>query len=163
MRAIIPAKTHSRRCPDKNWRPFAYGKSLVQIAVDCAHQAGVYPIVVVDKHYPGWLRDCDIYVRPDDIEDDTWKVVEWTGIKDIVLLQPTSPLRSPEFIKHCLNFDCNVTSHSDAKPSGSIYVRLNGDWHEPGLPIFDPHPCDIDTEQDFIAAQAKYRHALQPI
>lgn len=34
MKFIIPAKTNSTRIPDKNWREFSGGKSLVQICVE---------------------------------------------------------------------------------------------------------------------------------
>jgi CMP-N-acetylneuraminic acid synthetase len=34
MKIIIPAKKNSSRVPDKNWRPFHNGKSLVEIKID---------------------------------------------------------------------------------------------------------------------------------
>lgn len=34
MKIIIPAKKHSSRVPDKNWRPFYNGKSLVDIKIE---------------------------------------------------------------------------------------------------------------------------------
>lgn len=40
MKFVIPAKTNSTRIPNKNWREFAGGKSLVEITVDRLMEAG---------------------------------------------------------------------------------------------------------------------------
>lgn len=40
---IVPAKACSQRVPDKNFRPFAGGRSLVDITVDRLLRSGVHP------------------------------------------------------------------------------------------------------------------------
>jgi N-acylneuraminate cytidylyltransferase len=54
MRAIIPAKTSSKRVPDKNWRPFHNQSSLVDINIEALLNAG--------------LDAADIYVSCEDAE-----------------------------------------------------------------------------------------------
>jgi CMP-N-acetylneuraminic acid synthetase len=40
MKVVIPAKTNSTRIPEKNWREFVDGKSLLDILIDKMHDFG---------------------------------------------------------------------------------------------------------------------------
>lgn len=158
---IIPAKSTSVRCPNKNWRPFA-GSTLVQVAVDCARAAGWEPIVLADSGYPGGL-DCEVRIRAEGSPDDTWACIEGEfGQADVLLLQPTSPLRDPEFVVACMVAACggtryrNVTAWTHRSPSGSVYVRWAGTWRTTGITLADPDPFDIDTPEQFEAAERAY-------
>ena len=62
MKIIIPAKTNSNRVPNKNWREFHNGKSLVEVTVDKLIKAGVMAY--------------DIYISCDD-EIHHNKVHDW--------------------------------------------------------------------------------------
>lgn len=164
---VIPAKSTSVRCANKNWRAFA-GSTLTQIAVECAREAGLQPIVLADAGYPGGL-DCEVRIRPDGSPDNTWQLLEQEfGKADVVLLQPTSPLRSAAFVRACVNAATagggrrNITSANHRRPSGSVYIRFGGSWPENGLLYHDSNPSDIDTEWDFSVAEHEYveRRAL---
>lgn len=164
MIAIIPAKTHSQRCPNKNWRPFA-GSTLVNIAIHCAFDAGFVPIVIGDEELRD-KADCDaqVFVRPRELPDDSWAVAEWAtrNINDaVLLLQPTSPLRTVELVESCVAIHkmtgAAVTSWHNGKPSGAVYIREYGKWHEQGILVPDANQCDIDTEADFSAAELAFQ------
>ncbi len=154
---IIPAKTISVRCPGKNWKPFA-GKSLVQWAVDQADDADLKPLVIVDTRFRNAVRRAVTFTRPDNWPDDTWNMVSLfcrlqRVRRTVILLQPTSPLRTAAFIRKCIRLHRatreNVTSYNDGNPSGSVYIRNYGRWHDHGLTIKDPCPSDINTQEDF--------------
>lgn len=47
--AIIPAKGHSGRVPEKNFRPFYQGKSLLEIKVLQCQQSGVFDAIYISS------------------------------------------------------------------------------------------------------------------
>lgn len=105
--AVIPARGGSKGLPGKNIKELA-GKPLVSHAIECAMQSEYISKIVLstdDKNIAdiGKQYDIDVLERPDYLADDNSNVVETVEhvIKQynedfdlIVLLQPTSPLRT---------------------------------------------------------------------
>ena len=154
--AVIPARSGSKRCPGKNFLPYR-GKSLVGWAVDAAKASGYIDTVKLSL-------DAD---RPPELctDDATGEDVlryhasqmphDW-----LVLLQPTSPLRTVEDIDACieraqLGHGCISTFHG--KTNGAVYVAT-AEWlaaHEfshMGLLKYEmeeSHSLDINEPEDF--------------
>lgn len=117
--AIVPARGGSKRLPHKNLLKFS-GVPLVRLAAEQAKASGVFDAICVTSdslRIQEAVRDLDgveIVERPESLaRDDTdmMLVVEHAfsemerrfGFFDaIVLLQPTSPLRTPEDIVNCI-------------------------------------------------------------
>jgi CMP-N,N'-diacetyllegionaminic acid synthase len=117
--ALIPARSGSKGIPGKNFRVLG-DRSLYEHAVDCAHAAGIQPVVSSDLLCPGGCRiqhgDRTIEAfplqRPAHLaQDDTpmfdvvqHAVTELKLADDdlIVLLQPTQPFRTPEHIQQAI-------------------------------------------------------------
>lgn len=105
--ALIPARGGSKGVPRKNVRPIA-GKPLIGWTIDAALAAGVFDRVVVSTEDPEiaeTARACgaDVpFMRPAELSaDDTPGIApvlhaldELPDFDVLVLLQPTSPLRS---------------------------------------------------------------------
>jgi CMP-N-acetylneuraminic acid synthetase len=58
--AVIPAKSKSRRVPEKNFKPFFGGKSLLEIKVSQCQKSGVFDSIYVSSDDQ---RACDIAQR----------------------------------------------------------------------------------------------------
>lgn len=110
---IVPARGGSKGVPGKNLRSIG-GRSLVQRAVEVGHY--VSDIVVVSSDDPAILeaaRRCGAVARPRPSElatDEatTLDVVlsllpDFPDREIVVVLQPTSPLRSPADVEGCLD------------------------------------------------------------
>ncbi len=101
--AIVPAKRHSSRCPDKNWRPFADGLSLVDYTLRTIPRARFSRIIVstdFDDYRPP--SDCERHLRSrhlatveSDVNETVRAIIEAWQLHDAViwLLNPTSPFR----------------------------------------------------------------------
>lgn|ERR1700738_3107597 len=65
---VIPAKSVSRRVPDKNWRPFSLGQSLVErkIKVALGTQADLVIVSTDRVDVPGTFHNERVEVRPRD-------------------------------------------------------------------------------------------------
>jgi CMP-N-acetylneuraminic acid synthetase len=105
--AIIPARGGSKGVPGKNLKELG-GKPLIQYAIDTANQSVLLAHVVVstdDEDIANYARSAgvEVVIRPKELAtdkssvvDSVWHVLDklgyfWDGI---VLLQPTSPLRT---------------------------------------------------------------------
>ena len=117
--SIIPARANSRRLPGKNWEKVG-GKTLLQHALD--HFVG-WPVVVSDapERCPTTEQGSDVMVltEPPELAGDSVpmsEVVKWTcstvyelvaqkwGCPEVVLLlQPTSPLRTKQDVNRCVH------------------------------------------------------------
>jgi N-acylneuraminate cytidylyltransferase len=118
MRAVafIPARSGSKRVPDKNIRPLG-GHPLLAYTVRAAIDSGVFDAVIcatdselyaeVARHYGAevpWLRSAEISGdRSPDIEWVVWmlrKLQDAGRDFDVFsILRPTSPFRQPETIR----------------------------------------------------------------
>lgn len=133
--AFIPARAGSKGLPGKNGRPFA-GKPLVQWTVDQAVASKRVDITIVSSDDEGILalslgsahkstRAPELATDGARIEDailDFLKGPLWSGVETVVLLQPTSPLRTPEDIDRAV-------LHLDETQADSLLSVVDG--HSP--------------------------------
>ena len=117
--AIIPARQGSKQVPGKNIKPLA-GKPLLAYSIEAARgSSGVDRIVVstdgreIAQVSKEW--SVEVIDRPSELASDLSPtepvlehVVQTLGQREdyipnyIMLLQPTSPLRPPELLDHCI-------------------------------------------------------------
>lgn len=113
--AIIPARGSSKGLPRKNVKKLA-GKPLIAWTIEAAKQSKYISHVILSSEDPEIIEvakqyGCDVpFTRPIELaQDDTLTMdviihaIEQCGNFDyIVLLQPTSPLRTTEDIDGCI-------------------------------------------------------------
>jgi N-acylneuraminate cytidylyltransferase len=113
--ALIPARSGSKRVPDKNIRSLA-GHPLMAYSIVAALQSGVFKDVIVSTDSPDYADIARYYgaevpfMRPAAIAGDTSPDIEWVestlkrlAAKDrhydgFSILRPTSPFRLPQTI-----------------------------------------------------------------
>ena len=113
--AFIPARGGSKGIPHKNITPLA-GKPLIQYTIDAAKQSRYIDYVLVstdDEEIAAVARRCGAevpFLRPPELAADTAKTIDAVlhaietlreageTFDSLVLLQPTSPLRTAEDI-----------------------------------------------------------------
>jgi len=181
MLAIIPARKGSKRLPNKNIMPLL-GKPLIQYTLYAANYAncidrtiistditditgmkldGEYtllmrqkklcgddiPIIMVIKHILNWVEE-----RP----------------RAVILLQPTSPLRTSHDIDEAAELSGNVLSVCEVCPNiykrnGAIYIMRTEDIMENNVQFNSLYvmpkekSIDIDTKEDFEEAERLMR------
>ena len=114
--ALIPARSGSKRVPDKNIRLLA-GHPLIAYSIAAALQSAIFKTVFVStdsKHYADIARHYGAevpFMRPPAIAGDTSPDIEWVAytlkqLRDngqeydcFSILRPTSPFRLPETIQ----------------------------------------------------------------
>jgi N-acylneuraminate cytidylyltransferase len=114
--ALIPARSGSKRVPDKNIRPLA-GHPLLAYTIAAALQSRIFKAVIVStdsERYAAIARHygADIpFLRPANIAGDTSPDFEWVvytldrlrqngqDYECFSILRPTSPFRLPETIR----------------------------------------------------------------
>lgn len=143
--AVIPARAGSKRCPGKNMRRYR-GKTLVEWAVESARESKYLDELVVsseDQNILAHARSLGVTAlqRPDWLATDkattegilihmlyTWRWADW-----VVLLQPTSPLRTGDDIDLCIErsrLDMGVgclTVNEHGHRNGAVYV-VDSTW-----------------------------------
>ena len=156
--AVIPARSGSKRCPGKNFKLYR-GKSLIGWALDAAKASRYIDTVKLslDADRPPELctddASCEDVLRHHQAQTPH----DW-----IVLLQPTSPLRTVEDIDACieraqLGHGCISTFHG--KTNGAVYVATaewlsKHDFSQAGLMKYEmpeERSLDINEESDFAA------------
>lgn len=149
--AVVPARGGSKGVPGKNVRPLA-GKPLIAWTIDEARKSRLIDRLVASSDDEGILavaRDhgCETpFVRPSELAgDDTPGVLPvlhaveaLPGFDIVVLLQPTSPLRSVTDIDDCLRLLAekggSVTTVTENSKSPYWMYRLgDGDRLQPIL------------------------------
>lgn len=155
--AVIPARSGSKRCPNKNFLPFR-GKTLYLWTLEAAQSSRYIDTVKLslDKDRPPELSTDE--AKSEDVLRYHLKETphDW-----IVLLQPTSPLRTTEDIDACieraqLSHGC-ISVGLKGKTDGGVYVSTSGwiqdhDFTSIGLAKYymDPsHGLDINEPSDF--------------
>jgi CMP-N-acetylneuraminic acid synthetase len=116
---LVPARGGSKGIPDKNIRPLA-GRTLLQYAADAARASGVIDRLVLttdSERIAAEGRRAGLetpFIRPAELARDETPMLpviehavdalEHSGWQPevIVLLQPTSPLRSPDHIRRAI-------------------------------------------------------------
>ncbi len=124
--ALIPARSGSKRVPDKNIRPLA-GHPLIAYSICAARQSGVFADVVVSTDSEAYARVAREYgaeipfMRPPEISGDTSPDIEWVEytlrrLADagrrydcFSILRPTSPFRLPDTIRRAWDEFCGET------------------------------------------------------
>ncbi|MCU0560477.1 MAG: acylneuraminate cytidylyltransferase family protein [Desulfobacterales bacterium] len=114
--ALIPARSGSKRVPDKNIRPLA-GHPLIAYSISAALQSGVFAAVVVSTDSQRYAEIARRYgaevpfLRPAEFSGDTSPDIEWVeytlkrlaaegrSYEGFSILRPTSPFRLPETIQ----------------------------------------------------------------
>lgn len=188
--AIIPARAGSKRLPGKNIKLF-HRKPLVEWSIIAAKGSKYIDDIILSTDIDDLLELAREYViafhhRPgyaklatDDAtleQVSRYAIGEWTdsGLDHpdlIILLQPTSPLRTTSDIDNAIEsffapLDSLISFVQDGnqlKPNGSIYIKrtnriLQGDKfyqpHHSKIFIMPPErSIDIDTAQDFTRAE----------
>lgn len=124
--ALIPARSGSKRVPDKNIRPLA-GHPLIAYSIAAARASGVFAAVVVStdseryaevaRHYGAEVP----FLRPAGYSGDTSPDIEWVedALKRLAqagrrydcfsILRPTSPFRLAETIRRAWSEFCAET------------------------------------------------------
>jgi CMP-N,N'-diacetyllegionaminic acid synthase len=184
---VITARGGSKRIPKKNVRDFC-GKPLIAWTIEAVKASNVDAwFVSTDdveigetamKHGGGVP-----FIRPSELSTDTAKsvdvlvhAVEWfesefTEPTHVVLLQPTSPLRTYREIDFSLELisksgkDSLVTMGQDGKPNGCLYITKRDMlildhriWDQSGVMLVQPdNMIDIDTEADWKEAEKLMR------
>lgn len=164
---LIPARSGSKGIPDKNIKLLA-GKSLIQLAFECAIASEVIDKIVLSTDSP---RIAEIacrfglespFLRPSDLATDksamidvavhTLKAVRVMNYEPdiLLLLQPTSPLRQPKHIQeavHLLGENDSVCSvvpmPKDMCPHYVMKVKEDG-----FLDYFMPDGASFTRRQD---------------
>lgn len=158
--AVIPARSGSKRCPGKNFRDFR-GKPLYHWTLDAAKPSKYIDTLELslDGDRPAELctdeASCEDVLRFHLSHDPH----DW-----VVLLQPTSPLRTTEDIDACIERaqmgdGCISYSNGNWQKNGAVYVAKR-EWiekhdfsHQGLMKYFMPEErsLDINTEADFAA------------
>lgn len=158
--AIIPARSGSKRLPGKNFSIFN-GKPLYVWAVEAANESRYIDVVRVsfDADRPPEL--CADDASSEDVMRHhlAQQPAEW-----IVLLQPTSPLRTVADIDACIlraqmGHGCVSVAKSTRTTNGAVYVctaeyLAKHDFSYGGLMKYvmpDERSLDIDTREDWDA------------
>ena len=179
--AVVPARGGSRRVPRKNLREYR-GKPLVIWAVDHGYASRYIDVLAIstdDKEIGDMvLSKCfiggnvnwiSVLPRPTELATDTatsedvirhalsLHPADW-----VVLLQPTSPLRTAEDIDACIEraqmgYGCISVSGPFGLTNGAVYVATaewlaDHDFSDGGLMKYvmpESRSLDIDIESDF--------------
>lgn len=181
---VILARGGSRRLPRKNILPFC-GKPLVAWTIEAAKKAELFDRLVVSTEdgeiaYVAQQYGAEVIIRPPDLAADTTSSYEAlrhalseVGLVDhVVLLQPTSPLRTDHDIKSAwwmyIGYQNDrkrpvVSCGYSGTANGAIYIgsytwlTSGGNWDNDAplrylMPI--SRSQDIDTLEDFERAEA---------
>lgn len=171
--AVIPARGGSKRVPRKNLKSYC-GKSLLAWAVETALPSKYIDQLCVSSDDPAileaaaWLKAKPL-PRPDWLATDkaqpegvlihtlyTFKWADW-----VVLLQPTSPLRTTADIDGCIEraqggSGC-ITFNEHGSRNGAVYVARSTDliarveFHRDILDQFLIMPNDRSLDIDYAA------------
>jgi CMP-N,N'-diacetyllegionaminic acid synthase len=136
--ALIPAKRRSDGVPGKNWRPITpEGVHCVDLAVRCAYGAAVDRVMcstdlALDEMLARTAMSGIVIQRPPDLPDTMLAVVQDAlqqvpGPDDeiIVLLQPTSPLRTADTVRQAIQM---LEARPDAESVVSVSPSYPYEW-----------------------------------
>lgn len=124
--AIIPARSGSKRCPGKNFRDFR-GKPLWRWSWDAAGRSRHIDLVIVSRDED---RPPELCTDEASCEDVLRYHLASAPHDWIVLLQPTSPLRTADDIDACIaraQLGNGCISTYRGKTNGAVYVAT-AEW-----------------------------------
>lgn len=167
--AVIPARGGSKRVPRKNLREY-HGHTLLEWAITHAEQSKYIDEIAVSSDDQEILDAAGGYAlwRPDELatddasSEDVVRHALFECPSDwVVLLQPTSPLRTTEDIDACIEraqmgFGC-ISIGPDDQTNGAVYVAtrewiMEHDFSHMGLMKYrmpEERSLDIDNPEDF--------------
>jgi N-acylneuraminate cytidylyltransferase len=159
--ALIPARSGSKRVPDKNIRPLA-GHPLLAYSIRAAAQSGIFSDVIVSTDSAGYADIARYYgaeipfMRPAAIAGDTSPDIEWVAdtLKRLAdagrrydcfsILRPTSPFRLPQTIRRAweaftkqIGVDSLRAVEKCGQHPGKMWV-IQGQRMTPLLPLGPP-------------------------
>lgn len=154
--AVIPARSGSKRCPGKNFREYR-GKTLIQWAQEAAAASRYIDVVKlsIDADRPPELCTDDATC------EDVMRYHQAQMPRDwIVLLQPTSPLRTAADIDACIEraqLGHGCISTYMGRTNGAVYVATaqwlaDHDFSHAGLCKYEmeeSHSLDINHSEEF--------------
>jgi len=152
--AIIPARSGSKGVPNKNLRKL-WGISFIGLASICARKANIFNKIIlstdsIEYANEGRRYGCEVpYLRPPHLSEDKSTILdvikdiilkldksdEW---KNIVLLEPTSPLRTPEIVRKCFEL-----YQSESADSCFTVSKVPIKYHPRKQLKFDPEGKDL--------------------
>lgn len=130
--ALIPARGGSKRLHDKNNLNCA-GKTLIGWAIKAAKDTGYFDEISVstDKYFH--QEGVGVIVRPPELATDTASmqdVIDHAATISeydfVVVLQPTSPLRTGKDIQHAIHY--YFQTHETGDTLVSVYLPRKQDW-----------------------------------
>ena len=153
--AVTPARGGSKSVPYKNLYPLG-GRPLLSWPIDCALKTPEIDRMIVstddDRIAAAALNfGAEVYRRPEALASDTalvadalrhlWKQLQSEGERGdiLVLLEATSPFRSPELVSRCLrrlvdeDLDSIATFH-DAEINPERAWRIDSGMPQPFIP-----------------------------
>lgn len=187
--AIIPARKGSKRLPNKNLRCFN-GIPLIEVTINQALESGIFSDIYITTDIDEYVGKQGVITRPECLANDTATSEDvvlhalWSMpiLPDaFVLLQPTSPLRSPEDFKEIARMIQNIhprlaqagVSYSSRNPknrNGAFYAMktdffmnnrmLKNESYYPEYFMPSWTGKYIDCETDFIECERLYREHL---
>ena len=187
--AVIPARGGSRRIPRKNIRMF-YGKPIIAYSIETALGSGLFEKVVVstdDKEIAEVARKygAEVLDRPEALARDevgTQEVMAhalsmFLGYDIACCIYPTAPMLSGDDLlsgMHVLLHPwATYTMSVNTEPlydAGQFYWGYTGAFirrvpliglSTAMIPIDKDRVCDINTEEDWVLAQLKYRCLME--
>jgi len=166
--AIIPARGGSKGVPKKNIKPLGE-KPLIVHAIDCAKNSSKVTKVVVSSDSDEIIQiaiqnDCQVIKRPTELADDNSNVV--TAVEHvynqlneefdiIVLLQPTSPLRTSNDLNAIISM-----FEKETDLDGVISVVPFDDYHPARMYSLDKNLEMIPLQKD---GETIRRQELKPV
>ena len=166
--AIIPARGGSKGVPKKNIKLLGE-KPLIVHAIDCAKNSSKVTKVVVSSDSDEIIQiaiqnDCQVIKRPTELADDNSNVV--TAVEHvynqlneefdiIVLLQPTSPLRTSNDLKAIISM-----FEKEADLDGVISIVPFDDYHPARMYNLDENSEMNPLQKD---GETTRRQDLKPV
>jgi CMP-N,N'-diacetyllegionaminic acid synthase len=179
--AVIPARAGSKRCPGKNLKPFR-GKPLIAWSIASACQSKYIDQIAVsseDEQIQNTARDyaqgeSKVFIirRPKELANDTamnedvlrHALTVKPDFDWIILLQPTSPLRTAEDIDKCLELakedgEGCVSFRKNGQKNGAVYcaqvayIQKGHDFGRAFRSFYimpDERSLDIDYAEQFL-------------
>lgn len=166
--AFIPARGGSKRLPRKNLLPLG-GKPLVRHTIDCARASGQFSEIVVSSDAPEILAIAQASgvtadSRPAHLSGDQVRNVEVLAellarrpeqFDAVMLLQPTSPFRTPGDIRQAVSL---WRSH----PEGSI-VAVSAYEEPPQFALRMDEKFALEMREPAAYAQSTQKQAIPPL